>query len=79
MYPDTNAESIMLNWLEQSRRVYNYALNERRDWIKSRKCAVNACSLKSEYIISADTPYPNYYWYSKSVMGECHYLKQAYS
>lgn len=61
IYPDTNAESTMLNWLEQSRRVYNYALAERRDWIKSRKCAVNACSLKSEYIISADTPYPNYY------------------
>ncbi|MGL5924642.1 RNA-guided endonuclease InsQ/TnpB family protein [Chroococcidiopsis sp.] len=61
IYPNVSAESIMLDWLEQSRRVYNYALAERRDWIKSRKCAVNACSLKSEYIIPADTPYPNYY------------------
>ena len=61
IYPEATAESIMLNWLEQSRRVYNYALQERRDWIKSRKCAINACSLRSEYVISADTPYPNYY------------------
>ncbi len=61
IYPESSAESIMLDWLEQSRRVYNYALSERRDWIKSRKCAVNACSLRSEYIIPADTPYPNYY------------------
>jgi putative transposase len=51
----------MLNWLEQSRRVYNYALAERRDWINSRKCAVNACSIRLEYVIPADTPYPNYY------------------
>ncbi len=67
LYLDTKTESTMLNWLEQSRRVYNYALNERRDWIKSRSCAVNACSLKSEYIISADTPYPNYYAQKRSL------------
>jgi len=51
----------MLDWLEQWRRVYNYALRERKDWMNSRKCQVNACSLRSEYIIPADTPYPNYY------------------
>ncbi len=61
IYPEASAESIMLDWLDWSRRVYNYALAERRDWIKSRQCAVASCSLKSEYIIPADTPYPNYY------------------
>lgn len=57
----------MLDWLEQSRRVYNYALRERKDWIRSRKCRVDACSIQSEYIISADVPYPNYYAQKKSL------------
>ena len=41
-------------------RVYNYALRERKDWLNSRKSPVNACSLRQEYIIPADAPYPNY-------------------
>nr|WP_290224088.1 transposase [Trichocoleus desertorum] len=40
--------------------VWNYALRERKDWIASRKCPVNACSLRGEYIMSVDTPYPGY-------------------
>ena len=59
--PELDQEAQMLDWLEQCRRVYNYALRERKDWINSRKCAVNACSIKQEYIIPADTPYPDYY------------------
>lgn len=51
----------MLEWLESCRRVYNYAVRERKDWISSRKCSVNTCSLQSEYIIPADAPYPDYY------------------
>ena len=47
-------------WLEQCRRVYNYALTERKDWVNSRKCPVNACSIKSEYIIPADKEAPKY-------------------
>jgi len=50
----------MLNWLEQCRRVFNYGLRERKDWIRSRKCDINACSIKSEYIIPADAPKPTY-------------------
>jgi putative transposase len=46
--------------LEVCRRVWNYALRERKDWIASRKCPVNACSLRSEYIIPADAPYPSF-------------------
>jgi len=34
---------------------------ERKDWLNSRKCPVNACSIVSEYIISGDAPEPNYY------------------
>jgi len=60
IYPDASQEAQMLDWLEQSRRVYNYALAERRNWINSRKCQVNACSIRSEYIIPAETLYPNY-------------------
>ncbi|MBW4577333.1 MAG: helix-turn-helix domain-containing protein, partial [Aphanothece sp. CMT-3BRIN-NPC111] len=48
-------------WLEQCRRIYNYALAERKDWYKSRSCRVNACSLRSEYIIPADALRPTYY------------------
>lgn len=46
--------------LEVCRRVWNYALRERKDWMASRKCPVNACSLRSEYIIPADEPYPGF-------------------
>ena len=40
--------------------VWNYALRERKDWIASRKCPVNACSIEREYIMSVDAPYPSY-------------------
>nr|WP_269544584.1 transposase [Dactylococcopsis salina] len=42
------------------RTVWNYALRERKDWINSRKCPINACSIEKEYIISPDEPYPSY-------------------
>ncbi|RMH77378.1 MAG: transposase, partial [Cyanobacteria bacterium J007] len=61
IYPGLDQKAQMLDWLEQCRRVYNYALAERKDSIDSRKCPVNACSIKQEYIISADAPYPDYY------------------
>ncbi|WP_392530131.1 RNA-guided endonuclease InsQ/TnpB family protein [Nostoc sp. C117] len=59
--------AIFEDWLEQCRRVYNYALAERKDWIKSRSCRINACSLHSEYIIPADTPRPTYVNQCKSL------------
>jgi transposase len=46
IYPGLDQEAQMLDWLEQCRRVYNYALAERKDWIDSRKCPVNACSIR---------------------------------
>ena len=61
IHPDIDQEAKMLDWLEQCRRVYNYALRQRKDWINSRKCRIDACSLRQEYIMSADEPYPDYY------------------
>jgi putative transposase len=61
IYPDVQQAQLMTQWLETCRKVYNYALGERRDWIKSRKCDINACSLHSEYIIAVDAPNPTYY------------------
>ncbi|NEP01967.1 MAG: helix-turn-helix domain-containing protein, partial [Symploca sp. SIO2E9] len=58
--PTANQVVIFEQWLEQCRKVYNYALAERKDWFKSRSCKINACSLKSEYIIPADAKRPNY-------------------
>ncbi|HEY9901319.1 MAG TPA: transposase, partial [Candidatus Sericytochromatia bacterium] len=42
------------------RKVWNFALRERKDWMSSRKCQINACSISGEYIIPAEAPYPNY-------------------
>ena len=53
--------------LDVAKSVYNYALRERKDWLKSRKSSVNYCSLFSEYIIPADEPYPNYYVQAKGL------------
>jgi len=52
--------AIFQDWLEQCRRVYNYALAERKDWFKSRSCPTNYCCVHSEYIIPADTKRPTY-------------------
>lgn len=61
IYPSLEQEARMVSWLETCRSVYNYALRERKDWIGSRKCLADRCSLQSEYIIPADAPYPGYY------------------
>lgn len=60
IYPDISQQAKMLEWLESCRRVYNYALRELKDWINSRKCMADRCSLKSEYIIKSDAPFPSY-------------------
>ena len=61
IYPSLEQETRMVSWLETCRRVYNHALRERKDWLGSRKCRMDRCSLRAEYVISADTPYPGYY------------------
>jgi putative transposase len=54
-------------WLETSRRLWNFALAERKDWYKSRSCPINACSLKSEYIIPPDAPRPTFAFQCKAL------------
>jgi putative transposase len=57
----TDAQRETLDhWLEICRKVYNYALRERKDWINSRKCDINSCSIKQEYIIPVDAPRPTF-------------------
>jgi putative transposase len=51
--------------LDVCRKVWNYALRERKDWVLSRKSPVNACSQECEYIIRADEPFPNYHVQAK--------------
>ena len=67
IYPDVSQEKELLDWLEICRGVYNYALRERKEWMNSRKCKVNACSLHCEYIIPADQPFPDYYKQKKAL------------
>jgi putative transposase len=61
IYPDLHQSAIMLEWLETSRNVYNRALRELKDWINSRKCLADRCSIEREYIIPADVPFPSYH------------------
>ena len=49
------------------RKVWNFALRERKDWVNSRKCRVDACSIDGEYIIPADVPFPNYHKQAKNL------------
>lgn len=61
IYPDGSQVELLNEWLETCRVSYNYALRELKDWIASRKCAIDRCSLQSEYIMSADAPFPSYH------------------
>jgi putative transposase len=61
IYPDTVQQTELRSWLETCRGVYNYALRELKDWIASRKCPVDRCSLEKEYIIPANEPFPSYH------------------
>ncbi|MEM8777918.1 MAG: transposase [Cyanobacteria bacterium P01_G01_bin.49] len=61
IYPDSKQEVMLSEWLEICRRSYNYALRELKDWIASRKCPIDRCNLESEYIMTADYPFPSYH------------------
>ncbi|MGY6528288.1 MAG: helix-turn-helix domain-containing protein, partial [Cyanobacterium sp.] len=54
IYPEPLQEQTLLEWLFICKKVYNYCLAERKDWMKSRKSWVDRCSLDREYIIPAD-------------------------
>lgn len=61
IYPDIEQQQLLDEWLETCRLSYNYALRELKDWIASRKCPIDRCSLESEYIMPADYPFPGYH------------------
>ncbi len=61
LHPDSSQVELLNEWLETCRVSYNYALRELKDWIASRKCPLDRCSLESEYIMSADYPFPGYH------------------
>jgi len=63
---DTQRQTFDL-WLNICRKVYNFALRERKDWVNSRKCDINSCSIKQEYIIPADAPRPTFARQCKSL------------
>jgi putative transposase len=58
--PTPEQVQLIEHTLTVCRKVWNFALRERKDWINSRKCQVNACSITSEYIIPVDASRPTY-------------------
>lgn len=65
--PSPEQMTIIESTLDVCRSVWNFALRQRKDWCKSRKSPVNACSIKSEYIIAPDEPFPNYHRQAKQL------------
>ena len=59
IYPNTIQQSQLSGWMETCRVAYNYGLREIKDWLGSRKCAVDRCSLVHEYIIPAKDRFPS--------------------
>ena len=60
IYPTKEQEAMIFSWLETCRRLYNRCLRDLKDWINSRKCSLDSCSLDREYIMAASIPFPNY-------------------
>ncbi len=59
--PTVEQVEVFDQWLEICRKVYNFALAERKDYVNSRSSTIDACSLRCEYIIPADAPRPTYH------------------
>ncbi|MCC3409878.1 MAG: transposase [Microcoleus sp. PH2017_10_PVI_O_A] len=65
--PTNEQIQLIEHTLTLCRKVWNFALRERKDWLNSRKSSVNACSVVSEYIMPVDIPYPNWAIQCKSL------------
>ncbi|MBV8884309.1 MAG: transposase [Chroococcidiopsidaceae cyanobacterium CP_BM_RX_35] len=82
IYPTLDQQAQMLEWLETCRRLYNRCLRDLKDWISSRKCSIDFCSLDREYILSPDIPFPNYLEQKRQLTQwkkTNQYLKKVYS
>lgn len=80
--PTQEQAQQMTHWLNICRGVWNYALAERRDWIASRKCDINSCSIRQEYILPANAPRVTYASQCKLLTGAkkvLPHLKDPYS
>ena len=67
LVPTTEQAATIDQWLETCRKVYNYALAERKDWANARRCPINACSINREYIIPVDAARPTFARQCKSL------------
>lgn len=67
LVPTPEQKQIFDDWLKVCSSVWNFALRERKDWVNSRKCDVNACSIKQEYIIPVDVKRPTYHAQCKAL------------
>ena len=67
LQPSPEQVAIIEETLDVCRSVWNFALKERKDWCKSRKSPINACSIQSEYIMAPDEPFPNYHRQAKQL------------
>jgi putative transposase len=65
--PTAEQVSEIEHILDVCRNVWNFALRERKDWLDSRKSPVNACSIRQEFILPADAPFPSYARQCKSL------------
>jgi len=65
--PTAEQGSGIERMLDGCRNVWNFALRERKDWLDSRKCPVNACSIRQEFILPVDEPFPNYHIQAKKL------------
>jgi putative transposase len=65
--PTAEQVSEIEHVLDVCRNVWNFALRERKDWLDSRKSRVNACSIRQEFILPADAPFPSYARQCKSL------------
>lgn len=63
--PTEKEVSEIERMLDVCRNVWNFALRDRKDWLDSRKRPVNDCSIRQEYILPVDEPFPNYYVQAK--------------
>ena len=65
--PTAEQVSDIEHILDLCRKVWNFALQERKDWLDSRKSPVNACSIRQEFILPVDTPFPSYHAQAKGL------------
>ncbi|CCQ53391.1 RNA-guided endonuclease InsQ/TnpB family protein [Crocosphaera watsonii] len=65
--PKKSQVQMIEMYLETCKKVYNYALRERKDWVNSRKSPINFFSIHSEYIISPNKQRPTYNSQCKSL------------